>query len=54
MKKIKIYFRNGGMDHWKKKQWNDYKYDGKYFIVMKNGAWVGFYNLDDVMAIIIE
>jgi hypothetical protein len=39
---------------WEKDEWDDYNYDGKFFIVMKNKTWVGFYNLDCVKSIIVE
>lgn len=51
---IKITLTNGREIKWTSKEWDDYKYDGKYFIVIKNGAWVGFYNLDSVISIIVR
>lgn len=48
---IKILMANGHEIKWTPKEWDDYKYDGKYFIVMKNGAWLEFYNLDYVISI---
>ena len=42
---------NGHEIKWTPKECDDYKYDGKYFIVMKNGAWLEFYNLDYVISI---
>ena len=39
---------------WKKKEWTDYKYDGRYFIIVKNKKWVGFYNLDSIISIAIH
>ena len=51
---IKIVFKNGCVCKWKKKQWTDYKYDGKCFIVIKNDTWVGMYNMDSIVSIIVK
>ena len=51
---IKIVFKNGCIVKWKKKEWTDYKYDGKLFIVIKNGEWVGFYNIDSIVSVIVK
>ena len=51
---IKIVMTNGTEVKWLSEQWDDYKYDGKFFIIMKNGSWVGFYNLDFVISIIVK
>ena len=54
MELIKIVMRNSDIVKWNKDEWDDYKYDDKFFIIMKNGAWIGFYNLDFVISIIIK
>lgn len=54
MNLIKIIMKNGMEVKWIKEQWDDYCYDGKYFTVKKDGAWVGFYNLDCVISIIVK
>lgn len=51
---IEIVFRNGDMAHYTPEQYTDYRYDGKYFIVIKDKQWVGFYNLDCVEYIEVE
>ncbi|MBO5104060.1 MAG: hypothetical protein J6B74_03235 [Ruminococcus sp.] len=51
---IKITMANGREIKWTSKEWDDYKYDRKYFIIIRNGAWVGFYNLDNVISIIVQ
>lgn len=51
---IKIVMANSDEIKWTADQWDDYKYDGKYFIITKGGVWVGFYNLDKVISIIIQ
>lgn len=51
---IKIVFKNGCVVKWKKKEWTDYKYDGKCFIVIKNEQWVGIYNMDRIVSVLIR
>lgn len=51
---IRIIFKNGENCKWKKKEWDDYKYDGKCFIVINKGRWVGIYNLDSIISIIVK
>lgn len=48
---IEIVFRNGNMSHYEPDDYTDYKYDGKYFIVIRDKQWIGFYNLDAVECI---
>ena len=49
MTKIEIGFKNGEMAHYKSYEFDDYVYDGKMFIVVKDGKWIGFYNIDEIM-----
>ena len=51
---IEIVFRNGDMAHYSPDQYTDYRYDGKYFIVIRDRQWIGFYNLDCVEYIEVE
>lgn len=51
---IKIIFKNGSVAKWRKKEFTDYKYDGKCFIIIKDERWVGIYNMDAVISIIIK
>lgn len=51
---IKIAMKNSKQVVWKKDEWDDYMYDGKFFIIKKNNTWVGFYNLDKVVSIIVQ
>lgn len=51
---IDITFKDGDMAHYEPNQYTDYKYDGKYFIVVYNEQWIGFYNLDAVKRIDIK
>ncbi|MCM1090048.1 MAG: hypothetical protein NC413_04340 [Muribaculum sp.] len=50
---IEITFKNGNTFTWKRDAYTDYKYDGKCFIVIKNEAWVGFYNIDQIVSIVV-
>lgn len=45
---ILIVFRDGDICHYKPEEYTDYRYDGKYSIVINNEKWIGFYNLDDI------
>ena len=51
---IEIVFKNGDMAHYIPEAYTDYKYDGKYFIVIYEKQWIGFYNLDCVEYIEVE
>lgn len=51
---IRIVFKNGEVVKWKKKKYTDYRYDGRYFIVIKDKQWVGLYNLDCIATIVIK
>ncbi len=51
---IKVVFKNGCICKWKKKEYTDYKYDGKCFIVIRGQQWVGIYNMDSIVSIIIK
>lgn len=45
---ITVKFKNGEICHYKPSEYTDYDYDKKYFIVIRNKQWIGFYNLDEV------
>ena len=51
---VKIVFKNGCVVKWKEKEYTDYKYDGKCFILIKKGKWAAFYNMDSVVSIKIK
>lgn len=53
---IKIALKNSHSAVWdaNKDEWNDYAYDGKVFIIKKDGAWVGIYNMDSVISIVVK
>ena len=52
--KITVTMKDGNFAEWEKYEWDDYTYDGKFFIVMKDRIWIAFYNLDEVRTIIVE
>ncbi len=39
---------------WQKEEYDNYMYDGKFFIIIKNGEWIGFYNLNAVVSIVVK
>lgn len=51
---IKIVMTNGCTVTWGGGEYTDYKYDGKFFIIMKDENWIGFYNLDHVISIVVD
>lgn len=53
---IKVTFKNGRSATWEaeKGEWDDYTYDGKVFIIKKDGAWVGIYNMDIVISVVVK
>ena len=51
---ITITMKNSEQFVWGKDAWDDYHYDGKCFIIKKNGEWIGFYNLDQVVSIVVQ
>lgn len=51
---IKIVMCNSDVIKWRAGEYTDYKYDGMYFIIIRNGDYVGLYNLSYVISIIIK
>ena len=51
---ITITMKNGDYAQWEKDEWDDYNIDNNFFIVIKDHAWRGFYNLDCVKSIVVE
>lgn len=51
---IKITMKNSAIVKWQEDEYSDYGYDGKYFIIIKDGRWIGYYNLDYVISIIVK
>ena len=51
---IVIVFKDDEVFHYRPVDYTEYKYDGKYFIVIKDNQWIGMYNLDVIACIRIE
>ncbi len=53
---IEVTFSNGHSAIWEadKGEWDDYAYDGKVFIIKKNGSWVGIYNMNHVISVVVK
>ena len=53
---IEITFNSGHSAVWEadEGEWDDYAYDGKTFIVKKEGAWVGIYNMNHVISVVVK
>ncbi len=48
---IRILFKDGETVTYKKKDYTDYIYDGKTFVVVNKRKWIGIYNLDTIICI---
>lgn len=53
MKEIIINHVNGTTTVWPKAKWDEYTYIDHCFVIIKGGAWVGIYNMDDVDNIVV-
>lgn len=51
---IKITMTNSKEVKWGKEEYDSYMYDGKFFIIIKDSNWIGFYNLDAVISIVVK
>lgn len=53
---IEVTMKDGQSSIWEadKDEWDDYAYDGKVFIIKKNGSWNGIYNMDCVLSVIVK
>ncbi len=51
---LKIIMNNSQEVKWQKEEYDNYMYDGKFFIIIKNGKWIGFYNLNAVVSIVVK
>lgn len=56
MNTIMITFANGNTTVWGSAhdEWDDYSYDGTAFIVKKGGAYVGIYNMNHIISIVVK
>jgi len=55
-KTIKVGLKSGMTAIWEtaKGEWDDYMYIDGLFVIKKDGAWVGVYNMDIVGSVIVE
>lgn len=51
---IKITFVGGGEIIIPDEQWDDYRYDGKFFTIVKNGTDIAMYNAKQVFSLVLE
>lgn len=53
---IEIVLKNGQFVCWEgdKKEWDNYAYDGKCFIIKRNGTLVGIYNMDNIVCAVVK
>ncbi len=54
--RIEVTFKNGHTAVWEadKGEWDDYAYDGKVLIIKEDGSWVGIYNMDSVISVVVK
>lgn len=53
---LKITLANGNKIFWDEDEfeYDDYKYDGKCLIIIKNNEYVGIYNIDHIISVTKE
>ena len=51
--KIKIFFRDGKCDIIPQRIWDDYEVNGGLFVVKKKGAWIAFYQIDEISCMVV-
>lgn len=50
---LKITFIGGGEIVIPDEQWDDYRYDGKFFTIIKDGADIAMYNAKEVFSFVL-
>ena len=55
MEKIVVTLKNSVAATWEasKGEWDDYAYDGKCFVIKKDGKMVGLYNMDAIISVVV-
>lgn len=53
-KVIVIVFKNGQEVVWQQNEWDDYAYDGTAFIIKRGNDWVGIYNFDSIISVVVK
>lgn len=51
---IRIFLIDGETIKYRRDEYTDYIYDGKYFVVINHCQWIGLYNLDLIKYIKID
>lgn len=51
---IKVTMTNSETDIWKEGEYTDYIYNGKAFVVINKGEWVGIYNMDHIVKVTVK
>jgi len=49
---LKITFQDGDIVYWGEEEFDEYRYDGTLFIVIKGKQWVGLYNIDCIHSVV--
>ena len=52
-RKIKIFFRDGKCDIIPQRLWDDYEVNSGLFVVKKDGAWIAFYQIDEISCMVV-
>lgn len=50
---IRVWFKDGKVDEIPQKLWDDYELNYGLFVVKRNGAWIGIYNMDVVACVTV-
>ena len=53
---IEVTLKGGDSAIWEadKGEWDDYAFLGGVFVIKKNGSWVGIYNMDNVISVVVK
>lgn len=51
---IKVVLNNGTVHTWGDNEYDDYRYDGKVFIVVEANRWIGIYNMDYIISVVVK
>ena len=51
---IEITLTNGDVRQWGKDEYTEYDIKGRFFVIIKDEAWVGMYALDHIVAVEVE
>lgn len=53
-KTIVINFKNGGVIEIPEDCWDDYRYDGKFISIIRDGATTAMYNVSEIFSLVLE